>query len=331
SGSLSLCRTLFNYSVLLSSLSKRSADPPLFMCLDPSTPSPMAKSLSLIAASDVPRPFNLATPHRPHAVLHPFSDLIESQDLYLAQVSTLIQRASRRLMNGRRNSRGGAICKLPSVLTQTRPGRDLLIQTLEILNPSLVLVVNHPLTAHILKERGFNGKDCSKLVKNAPDMSAFVRGPEMRRRERQNSVREYFWGPSGEFTPIRVRCNIDSLPLYKAMPPLDQSALPIGEEPMLCDVSRVTDITDMRGHVLAVIAMPNPRGDRVKVEGEKEDAEPPTISVTMSALSSGTVLGYISVSEANGETGDIQYLAPRSGPLPPSSVLFETGLVWNGE
>ncbi|XP_058187169.1 protein CLP1 homolog [Rhododendron vialii] len=226
-------------------------------------------------------------------------------DLYKVLVKELAQILERQFAGNAESRAAGMVINTMGWIENV--GYELLLHSIDALKANVVLVLGQEKLFSMLKDV-LKSKPNVDVVKLQKSGGVVTRLGNVRKKARHFRIKEYFYGPSNDFSPHSNTANFSDLSIYRVGggPQAPRSALPIGAEPA-ADPTRLVHVTiskDMHHAVLAVSFAKEP-----------------------DQIISSNVAGFICITEIDFDRKKITYLAPSAGEL-PGRFLIMGSLAW---
>eukprot|EP00123_Amoebidium_parasiticum_P011578 comp20797_c0_seq1/m.27355 comp20797_c0_seq1/g.27355 ORF comp20797_c0_seq1/g.27355 comp20797_c0_seq1/m.27355 type:complete len:423 (-) comp20797_c0_seq1:185-1453(-) len=190
----------------------------------------------------------------------------------------------------------------------SQQGVGLLRHTIDQFQASVVLVLDHERLYNDLKGWCKEHAPRAEVVKLTKSGGVVARDSAFRQRERNQRIKEYFYGPGGSLCPHSTLVKFDTVKLFKiGAPPVPLSCLPLGVDPAFNE-TKLTPLPFSDDLVHALVSVSN--------------AEEPTQAVVDTS-----VVGFVYVSHMDMANKQMTILSPAPGPL-PRRILLSGTLRW---
>eukprot|EP01097_Dermamoeba_algensis_P005002 TRINITY_DN3188_c0_g1_i1.p1 TRINITY_DN3188_c0_g1~~TRINITY_DN3188_c0_g1_i1.p1 ORF type:complete len:423 (-),score=70.73 TRINITY_DN3188_c0_g1_i1:217-1485(-) len=292
-GKTSVCKILLNYAI-------RRGYQPTFVDLDVSQGDVSVPGT--LAATSCTRPIDYEEGFSSSAPLVYFYGHLnptENLKLYKLQISYLARDLNKRAEIHKEIGHSGLI--INSCGWVDGAGSDLIRYCIESFSADVVLVIDH--------ERLYNdlNQDLSKknirLFKLAKSGGVVPKSQIARRKKKMNSIREYFYGITGDLCPHSTVVDFNDVIILTVGggPAAPVSALPVGAESTV-DPTRVQVVTPNRDLVHSVLGLSHAK--------------------SIDTVLATNLVGLVHITEVNIERRKITLLAPSPGPLPTKYLIM---------
>jgi len=216
------------------------------------------------------------------------------------QLQNLTRELSKRLQVNTEAANSGVIINTSGYIEGV--GYDMLLFTIDIMEIDFVLVLdNERLFSDLNKLYGSK----IKVLKLPKSGGVVTRSAQVRRQIKNNKIREYFYGPTGDLCPHSTVVEFKDIIIFRVGggPAAPASALPIGFAPTV-DPVQLTEIQlapEMTHSIFGVSHATSPEG-----------------------ILESNIAGFLYVQEINFIKSTITFLAPCPGPLPGKYLIMST-------
>lgn len=243
-----------------------------------------------------------------------FASPADRAPVYSHHCGLLAQAATERALSSDVARISGMVINTPGWVDDQ--GYKLLLDQIAAFDPDVVLVTGYDRLFAALKQdvpTRASGTDAEKLhiIKFLPSGGVVERSSVDRRQARANRTREYFYGPSGDWTPHSIPLDWKRIQVANVgARELDPELLPVGTDytfnPLRATAVEPEDFESLVGKVLGV-----------------------SLSPDLEHAADYPVAGFVHVQEIDVAHEKLVVLAPNSDSL-PSSILIVGGVSWEG-
>ena len=292
-GKSTLCRILSSYAARVGSV-------PTFVDLDVGQNSITVPGV--LAAAHVSKPFDIEqglTRAAPLAYFFGTSTPSSNVPLYRKQVESLAAELSRHFASKPEARAGGLIVNTCG--WTEGDGYELLLHAVRAFKIDVVLVIDHERLYSDIRAASFDQPvECIKLRKSG---GVIPRDAEARRADRQNAIREYFYGPANDMHPHTTVMTFDVMKLCRVGggPQAPSTALPIGAERAV-DETLALPLEPAREMVHSLCAV--------------------SYCTDVDLALSSNLAGFVIVSNVDEQLRRCHLLAPCAGRLPSVVMLL---------
>lgn len=209
----------------------------------------------MISAVHADRPYSIEegfSKRAPLVYFYGHDNLQRNEECYKLQVSTLFAQIDNLMQKDKEVANSGVIINTPGWVTGD--GYRILCETIRSTRSTVVIVLdNERLYSDLSNDFKKTDLEVIKLPKSG---GVVTRPTDFRRKTRNDTIRQYFYGPKHDLSPRFMNLNWNTIALYRvgAGFKAPSCALPIGAESVQDPVSLelINPSTDLEHHLAAV-------------------------------------------------------------------------------